>query len=121
MAHFARRVPGRACLLCPGSSDVYLLGDLQRVIHLHSEIANRAFDLRVAEQELDRTDVPRATVDQRRLGPAHGVRGELQRVEANTADPLGDEARVCLVVRCASGPRRPANKHWPGRRPLSLR
>jgi hypothetical protein len=42
---------GRACPLCPGDSDINLFGNRERVVHLDAEIAHRAFDLGVAEQE----------------------------------------------------------------------
>jgi hypothetical protein len=32
------RMAGRTCLLCPGTSDVNLLGNRQRVVHLVSEV-----------------------------------------------------------------------------------
>jgi hypothetical protein len=41
---------GRACPLCPGISDVDLLGDRESVIHLNPEIPDCAFNLRMAEQ-----------------------------------------------------------------------
>src|SRR5665811_253074 len=44
---------GRACLLCPGISDINLFRYCQGVIDLDAEIPDRAFDLRMAEQELD--------------------------------------------------------------------
>jgi hypothetical protein len=43
---------GRACPLCPGDSDINLFGNRERVVNLDAEIAYRAFDLGVAEQEL---------------------------------------------------------------------
>ena len=42
--------PGRAGLLCPGTSDLDFLGDLNRVVDLDAKISNRAFDFRVAQQ-----------------------------------------------------------------------
>jgi hypothetical protein len=54
----ARRVgsrSGRARQLCPGSSDVDYLRDLDRVIYLDTEVANGAFDLGVAEKQLNGT------------------------------------------------------------------
>jgi hypothetical protein len=44
---------GRACPLCPGISDVNLFGYRQRIIHLDTEVSDGAFDLGVAEQELN--------------------------------------------------------------------
>ena len=53
--------------LCPGSSDIDLFGDCQSIVYLYGEIAHRALDLGVAQQQLDGTQVSRMTVDKRRL------------------------------------------------------
>jgi hypothetical protein len=42
--------PGRARQLCPSTSDVDFLGDLNRIVYLDAKISNRAFDLRMAQQ-----------------------------------------------------------------------
>ena len=47
------RPSGRAYSLCPGISDVHLFRYRQRIIHLDTEVSDSAFDLGVAEQELD--------------------------------------------------------------------
>ena len=65
----SRSEPGRARQLCPGISDVDFLRDLDRVVDLDAEVANRALDLGVAKQELNGSKVPGSSVDQRRLGP----------------------------------------------------
>jgi hypothetical protein len=44
------RLSGKAQQLCPGTSDVDFLGDLKRVVHLYTEMADAAFDPRVAKQ-----------------------------------------------------------------------
>jgi hypothetical protein len=54
----------------PHFSDVDLLGYGERVINLDSEIADRALDLRVAYQKLNRSKIPCFLIDQRSLGPA---------------------------------------------------
>ena len=46
---------GRACPLCPGSSDIDLFGNRECVVDLDPEIPDRALDLRMAEQELNST------------------------------------------------------------------
>jgi hypothetical protein len=43
---------GRAFPLCPGISDINLFRYCQGVIDLDAEVADRAFDLGVSEQEL---------------------------------------------------------------------
>jgi len=84
-------VPGRARQLCPGTSDLDFLGDLNGIIDLDTKISNRALDLRVAQQQLYRAQVASSPVDQRRLGSAQRVCAELERVEADAGDPLADE------------------------------
>ena len=51
------------------ASNVGLLGDGQSVIDLDTEIANRALDLGVTEQQLDGPQIASAAIDQRGLGP----------------------------------------------------
>jgi hypothetical protein len=46
-----------------------LLCDGQSVIDLDTEIANRALDLGVTEQQLDGPQIADAAIDQRGLGP----------------------------------------------------
>ena len=91
---FPCRRSGRARQLCPGTSDVDFLGDIKRVVDLDAEVSNRAFDLGVAEEQLNRPQVARAPVDQGRLRPPHGMRGVLARVEADAADPLAHETSI---------------------------
>jgi hypothetical protein len=43
---------GRACLLCPGISDVDLFRYREGTIHLNAKVSDGAFDFGVAEQEL---------------------------------------------------------------------
>ena len=54
----------------PLFSDVDLLRYGERIIDLNSEIADRALDLRVAQQELNSSKISRFLIDQRCLGPA---------------------------------------------------
>ena len=44
---------GRACPLCPGTSDINLFCYCQSITHFDAEISDRAFDLGVAKQKLD--------------------------------------------------------------------
>jgi hypothetical protein len=66
-------VPGRTRQFCPGSSDVDFFRDIKRVIDLYAKISDRALDLGVTEEELDRSQVARAAVDQCRLCLLRGV------------------------------------------------
>jgi hypothetical protein len=54
VARFCRERTGRACLLCPGISDVDLFRYREGIIHLNAKVSDGAFDLGVAEQELHR-------------------------------------------------------------------
>jgi hypothetical protein len=42
-------------LLWPGSSDIHLLGDGQRVVHLDAKLLDSALDFAMPYKELDRT------------------------------------------------------------------
>ena len=69
----ARRGPngsGRACLLCPGSSDVNLFRNGEGIIDLDTEVPDSAFDLGVTEQELHGSQITSTSVDQGCLGPS---------------------------------------------------
>src|SRR6185295_2999499 len=80
--------------LRPCRSDLDFLRDIKCVVDLDAEVAHRAFYLRVAQEQLDGPEISCAPVDQGRLGPAHGMRGVLERIETDAADPLADKASV---------------------------
>ena len=65
-----------------GPSELRLLCDLERVVDLDAEIANRALYLGVAQQELDGAKVLCSPVDERRLGPPYRMRSVSRGVEA---------------------------------------
>jgi hypothetical protein len=44
---------GRACPLCPGTSDINLFRYCESIVHLDTEISDCAFDLGVTKQKLD--------------------------------------------------------------------
>jgi hypothetical protein len=46
---FTVRNRGRARQLCPGTSDLDFLGDLDGIVNLDAKIANGTFDLRVSQ------------------------------------------------------------------------
>jgi hypothetical protein len=52
LVRFCGERTGRACLLCPGISDVDLFRYREGIIHLNAKVSDGAFDLGVAEQEL---------------------------------------------------------------------
>src|SRR5262245_19683425 len=94
MAHICRSCSGRACPLCPGTSDINLFCYHERVVDLNTEIAYGALDFRVAEQELDGPRISRAPVDQGRLRSSQRMRPEQPRIEPDAANPFADQARV---------------------------
>ena len=64
-----RYLTGRRIHSARLASNIGLLGDGQSVIDLDTEIANRALDLGVTEQQLDGPQIAGAAIDQRSLGP----------------------------------------------------
>lgn len=53
--------------------DLGLLGDLQRIVHINAEVANRTFQLGMAKEQLNGPQVLRAAIDQGCLGSPHRV------------------------------------------------
>src|SRR6516225_8215144 len=92
--HICRSCSGRACPLCPGTSDINLFCYRERVVDLDTEIAYGALDFRVAEQELDGPKISPAPVDQGRLRPSQRMRPEQPRIEPDATNPFADQARV---------------------------
>ena len=67
---------GRACPPCPGTSDVNLFRYRKRVVDFDAEIADGAFNLRVAQQELEGPKIASAAINQRCLLPSQRMRAE---------------------------------------------
>ena len=59
---------GRALPLCPGTSDVYFLRNLNGVVNFDAEVPHCAFQPLMAKQKLRRAQVARAAVYEGRLG-----------------------------------------------------
>jgi hypothetical protein len=49
LARLGHKLMGRACPLCPGTSDIHLLGYCQGVVDFDPKIPNSALDLGVTE------------------------------------------------------------------------
>ena len=64
LARLGLRRLGRECPLCPGISDIHLLGDRQGIVDLDAEVADRALDLRVTEEQLHGAEVAGAAINQ---------------------------------------------------------
>jgi hypothetical protein len=99
---------GRAWQLCPGISDLDFLRDLKCIVDLDAQVANGAFDLGVAEQQLDRSQIPGAPIDQGRLCAANGMRRVLEqipilsRLGSRGLDPQGDVGAPPVPFSCGS-------------------
>lgn len=78
----------------PRQSHVGLLRHLERIVDLDAEISNRALQLAVPEKQLNRPQILRATVDQRRLGPTHCMRPVGCIVQSDRADPTMDQPGI---------------------------
>ena len=94
---------GRACPLCPGTSDVHLLGDSEGIVHLDSKVANGALDLSMAQQELDGSQVAGSSVDEGSFRPSQRVGAVEGGVQANSGDLAGGEPGVLPSCQRPSG------------------
>jgi hypothetical protein len=97
---------GRACPLCPGTSDINLFCCCRSVIHFDAEISDRAFDFGVTEQQLRGSQVTIAPGNWRCFRPPERVGAEEQltsllgRLETGTAgsDLRTTGSEVCCLV-----------------------
>jgi hypothetical protein len=78
VAHLYRVKLGRALPLCPGTSDVDLFSYCQGIVDLDAKVTHGAFDLRMAEQQLYSTKIPRAAIDESRFRAAKRIGTKLQ-------------------------------------------
>jgi len=76
------------------SSQLNLLGNAERVVDLDPEVTNRAFELRMPEQQLNRSQVARLLVDLGGLRSPHRMRAVGGAVEPGTLDPGMDDPRI---------------------------
>jgi hypothetical protein len=113
---------GRACLLCPGISDVNLFRYCQGIIDLDAEIPDRTFDLGMPKQELDGPEISRPPINQGSFGAAQRVHPEQPRGSSPTL-PIHSETRRAYwrVVILRLVPLWPVNKNSPGRLPVTFR
>ena len=75
---------GQSVAALPRCSDVDLLGDRERVVNLDAEVPDRALDLGVAKEQLNRPEVSGSPVDQSRLGSTQRMSAE----QANGSRPM---------------------------------
>jgi hypothetical protein len=76
LAQIGGPTTGRACPLCPGISDIDLFRYRQSIVYFDPEISDRAFDLGVAKQKLDSSEIARTSVDQGSLRASERMRSE---------------------------------------------
>jgi hypothetical protein len=57
LARTGRLKVGRACPLCPGSSDINLFRYCQCIVYFNAQISDGAFNLGVSEQKLDGPEI----------------------------------------------------------------
>jgi hypothetical protein len=63
MAQIGGWTVGRACPLCPGTSDINLFCYCEGIIHFDAEISDGAFDFCMSEQKLDGPEIAGPPVD----------------------------------------------------------
>jgi len=85
---YGRRRPGA------GGLDFRLFSHFKRVVDLDSQVTDRRLDLGVPEQQLDRTQVLSAFVDQRGLRSSHRVRAIASRIQPKIRDPTAHDPGV---------------------------
>ena len=76
------------------ASDFRLLGDFEGVIDLDAQVSHGRLQLGVPEQKLHGSEVLGASIDQRRLGPAHGMRAIFGRVQSQFLYPVSKNTGV---------------------------
>lgn len=77
-----------------GSSEVGLLREDQRIIDFDTEVADRTLQLRMTQQELARSQIASALVDQRDLGPPQAMGAVESGIQPNQRDPIIEEAPI---------------------------
>ena len=81
----------------PFQSNFRALCKGNRIVDIHTQIANGVLDVRVAQQYLDSPEVACRLVNQRGLRSAHRVRPVFMHVKADCPDPLVNQP--CILAR----------------------
>jgi hypothetical protein len=71
-----------------------VLSEGERVLNVHAEIARRALDLSVTQQQLHRPQVAGGLVDDRGLGPTERVRAIIFAPQSDRSHPLVDQPGI---------------------------
>lgn len=79
-----------------GSTLLYLglLRDFQGIVDFDAQVPDGAFELGMAQEQLNSPQILGSLVDQRRLRPAHGVSAVGAGVESSGGNPLVDDPGV---------------------------
>jgi hypothetical protein len=84
--------PGRRARLGrPRHSDFGVLGEIEHIFDVDAEIANRALDLGVSEQDLNRSEIASGLVNYRHLRPPQRMRAVILAPKADGCYPLVHE------------------------------
>src|SRR5205085_2220662 len=87
-------MPGRACPLCPGISDINLFSDCQGIIYFDAQVSDRAFDLGMSKQKLNGPEVSGPPVDQGGFCASQRMGAKQPRVQSGTPDPPRNKASI---------------------------
>lgn len=76
------------------ASDLHLLGYLQSVVHLDTEVPDRALKPSMTKKKLDRPDVLRPAIDKGGFGPTERMRSVASRIQPDASYPGFDDPGV---------------------------
>ena len=125
----ADRANGARAALAIRLPNLSSFGQCQRVFGVHAKVANRTFELGVAEQDLHRPQISRSLVDQRHLRPAQAVRPTGRPAQPDTFNPVAHQpgiltradvicincsARENVILQPASTVGEPSDQAFPG-------
>lgn len=76
------------------TSDFRALCQCQCVLYIHPEISDRTFDLRMSQQDLDRSEISSSFVYDRRLGSPQGMGTVILARQSNSCDPFVNKTGI---------------------------
>ena len=79
---------GRGCPFCPCSSDVGLFGNLKGVVDLYAQIPDSTFNLRVSEEQLNRSQITCSFVDHGCPSSPQGMCAKESRIQTAARNPI---------------------------------
>jgi hypothetical protein len=81
-------------LLTRLSSELDLLGDGERIVNFDTKVAHGAFQLRMAEQQLNCAEIASLLIKLLHLGSAHGMCSVRGGIEPNLLHPAIDDSGI---------------------------